>query len=265
MILVLCGRAGSGKDTLAKILCTQSGFVKYTLSEPLKDSVASITGWERNKLEGITQEDREWREQPDPIWSSILKKPFTPRQFLTWLGTDIVRSHAPTMWIDSLQSRLIQHVQNTFSREDNSFQPVVITDCRFQNEIQFFRQLNQNKDLPVFNKIKFVEIIRGTMFEDSPMVSMTNTQTFPDTLPYIKFYPQWFQHYRIFGEMPQGTNPNSIPHISEYDWGFVNGKTFQADFVLYNTVSPTIGQTSYDPLKDTNLLKQTTKMLEHFQ
>ena len=47
-------------------------------------------GWPRDKLEGLTKEDREWREQVDYWWSETLNMPqLTPRYVMQYFATDL--------------------------------------------------------------------------------------------------------------------------------------------------------------------------------
>lgn len=82
-------------------------------------------------LEGVTLESRMWREEPDPYWSNKLGRPFSPRQALTEIGTDLIRKKfLDTQWCDLMQKQL-QNVSG----------PVVITDARFPNELSMIKKL----------------------------------------------------------------------------------------------------------------------------
>lgn len=122
MIIGLVGKAGSGKDTVAEYIRVNYGFKKLSFASKLKDAVAVIFGWDRSKLEGISKEDREWREIPDPYWSKILGYNITPRTALRYIGTDIFREFNSNIWIDSC------------FKDIDLKQNYAITDCRFPNE-----------------------------------------------------------------------------------------------------------------------------------
>jgi hypothetical protein len=78
-------------------------------------------------LEGRTKQAREWREQVDPWWAERLNMPnLTPRWILQYWGTEVCRkAFHDDIWIASLENKL-----------RNSKDDIVISDCRFPNEIK---------------------------------------------------------------------------------------------------------------------------------
>lgn len=149
-IIGLSGFKGSGKDTLAGFL-TGMGFVKDSFAKSIKDILSIIFSWDRDKLEGLTAEDREWRETPDEWWENKLDwnnnkwsnfyKRFTPRVAMTCIGTELFRNEfSDEIWKLSLERRIIK------------YNKVVITDVRFPNEIDLIRKHNG----------KIIRIKRGT-------------------------------------------------------------------------------------------------------
>jgi hypothetical protein len=127
MIIGICGFIGSGKDTAADYLVNLHGFRRESFANSLKDAVAQVFGWDRTMLEGRTTQAREWREQVDPWWAERLNMPdLTPRWVLQYWGTEVCRrSFHDDIWIASLENKL-----------RNSKDDIVISDCRFPNEIQ---------------------------------------------------------------------------------------------------------------------------------
>ena len=88
--------------------------------------MAAVFGWDRDMLEGRTRESREWREQADPWWTERLGMTVTPRLVLQVWGTEVARkSYHDDIWIASLENKLRK------THDD-----VVISDCRFPNEIK---------------------------------------------------------------------------------------------------------------------------------
>lgn len=131
MIIGVCGFIGSGKDTVADYLTNFHEFRRESFANSLKDAVAAVFGWDRTMLEGRTKQAREWREQVDPWWSKRLNMPeLTPRLMLQLWGTEVCRkSFHDDIWIASLEHKLL-------TSQDN----VVISDCRFPNEIKSIRE-----------------------------------------------------------------------------------------------------------------------------
>lgn len=132
MIIGICGFIGSGKDTVADYLVNFHGFRRESYASSLKDAVSDIFGWDRILLDGRTLESREWRDQKDEWWAERLNMPWlTPRRILQTIGTEILRDKFHSdIWIASVENKLRQSKDN-----------IVITDCRFPNEIKSLRNI----------------------------------------------------------------------------------------------------------------------------
>ena len=130
MIIGICGLIGAGKDTAADYLVNLHHFRRESFANTLKDAVSQVFGWDRTMLEGRTKQSREWREQVDTWWATRLKIPeLTPRWVLQQWGTNVLRTgFHEDIWIASLENKL-----------RNTIDDVVITDCRFPNEIRAIR------------------------------------------------------------------------------------------------------------------------------
>jgi hypothetical protein len=130
-IIGICGLIGHGKDTAAGFLI-EEGFHRISFAGVLKDACANVFGWDRELLEGSTDESREWRETPDEWWSARLDIPdFTPRLALQQVGTDVLRTHFhPDIWVAACERQV------AMAEKD-----VVISDCRFFNELGAIKRL----------------------------------------------------------------------------------------------------------------------------
>ena len=172
MIIGVCGLIGAGKDTIADYLVNIHEFRRDSFAATLKDAVSSVFGWDRDMLEGRTRSSREWREQPDAWWSERLEREITPRWILQWWGTEVCRrGFHDDIWIASLENKL------RTSQDD-----VVISDCRFPNEIAAIRAQGGY----------VIRVMRG-----------------PD--------PAWFQpvQQHLTQRAPR---PDDLPHQSEWAW-----------------------------------------------
>lgn len=131
MIIGVCGLIGSGKDTIADYLVNIHQFRRDSFAASLKDAVAAVFGWDRDMLEGRTRSSREWREKVDSWWAARLGMPhLTPRWVLQYWGTEVLRrGFHEDIWVASLENKLRR------SSDD-----VVISDCRFPNEVAALRR-----------------------------------------------------------------------------------------------------------------------------
>jgi len=129
MLIGLLGRIGSGKGTVADELVNNYGFRQDSYAATLKDMTALMFNWDRDMLTGDTIESRSSREQIDHWWSEKLGIPeFTPRLALQLIGTDVFRNNFhQDIWMFSAMAR--------YNKGEN----VVISDCRFPNEVQAIR------------------------------------------------------------------------------------------------------------------------------
>lgn len=127
-LIAFVGFKSSGKNTAAEALYPL-GYVPFSFADSLKDAIASIFCWDRQLLEGITEESREWRESIDFWWANKLDIPhFTPRWILQNFGTEIMRKTLhDDIWILNVEKRML------------SVESAVITDARFPNEIKMVK------------------------------------------------------------------------------------------------------------------------------
>lgn len=142
MIIGICGFIGSGKDTVADYLVTNYNFRRESFAGSLKDAVAAVFNWDREMLEGLTAEARAWREQPDAWWTKRLGTTVTPRLMLQLWGTEVCRrGFHDDIWTASVEAKIM----------GNDTQHVVISDCRFPNEVESIRNMGG----------KIVRVVRG--------------------------------------------------------------------------------------------------------
>jgi hypothetical protein len=158
MIIGIVGLIGAGKDTIADYLVNLHQFRRESFAHTLKDAVASVFGWDRELLEGRTKQSRAWREQVDPWWSQRLSMPnLTPRWVLQYWGTEVARrAFHDDIWIASLENKLRKLTDD-----------VVISDCRFPNEIAAIKRAGG----------VVIRVVRGAEPEWFPLAEIVNRGT----------------------------------------------------------------------------------------
>lgn len=129
-LIGLCGRAGTGKDTVADRLVEQHQFSRYAFADPLR-SMLEVMLIEAG-LEYAYIHERSLKEQPIPGLG------FSYRHLAQTLGTEWGRSLSPTFWLQLAALNLGLHdLPNSAPVHDR----IVITDVRFPNEATWLRAL----------------------------------------------------------------------------------------------------------------------------
>lgn len=127
-LIALCGRAGAGKDTAASLL------IDTVIADYPKDAVV-ITGFALRLKEALRvmldidfhHMDREEKERPlDWLGKS-------PRELMQTLGTEWGRGIHPDLWVLLMEREIFDHPQR-------GSQVVILTDCRFPNEISWVKR-----------------------------------------------------------------------------------------------------------------------------
>ncbi len=120
MLVGICGKAGSGKDTIGDFLAEKYNFKKIALADPIKRLVKDVFA-----LDDYTVYDRVAREQELERW-----KGWTVRKLLQYIGTELFRENIDgAIWVKSLWYKI----------QDDKTNNYVVTDLRFPNEIQYFK------------------------------------------------------------------------------------------------------------------------------
>ncbi len=144
-VVGIAGKAGAGKDTLARALQTEMGgrgkqCRRMHMADIMKDACAVMFGWDRDMLQGISDRSREWRETPlkdgwedrldfkgTPFWDG--SEQITPRKVLQWFGTDVMRNCVhEDFWLWVMERRIQQSCAYVVSC-------VIVPDIRFVNEL----------------------------------------------------------------------------------------------------------------------------------
>ena len=121
MLIGVCGKAGSGKDTVGTHLVDKYRFERVALADPIRRIVQDIF-----VLDDKTVYDRVEREKELEHWEG-----WTVRTLLQFIGTELFRDNiVDDIWVRSLWLRI----------KENPHKNYVITDIRFPNELNFFKE-----------------------------------------------------------------------------------------------------------------------------
>ena len=139
-IIGLTGKAGSGKDTAGAVMQSilqEKGYVctKLSFAAKLKDACTLFFGWDRDRLE----HDFDYKEgytldngAPDPACQML---GMSRREVMQKFGTEAVRNGLhKNAWVYILQLAI-------FNGEYDNYDFGFLTDCRFENELQFVRDM----------------------------------------------------------------------------------------------------------------------------
>lgn len=128
----ICGHAGSGKDTLAVMLADHLHLLQHkvltrALADPMKEICQRVYRFTDEQLWGPSEK----RAEAHPTLRQPDGSPLTPRVALQLLGTEWGRRCCEDTWV-----RLL--VEET--REQGTYDVVIITDVRFRNEADYLRR-----------------------------------------------------------------------------------------------------------------------------
>jgi len=118
-IIGFTGRMHTGKDTAGNYLCAAHGFQRFAFADTLKSGIQKFGGFSDDQLWG------ESKDSVDVFWG------ITPRQMLQDVGTFMREKYTPDFWAMNLRR----------FAEENPGTDIVITDVRYDNEIEIIKDL----------------------------------------------------------------------------------------------------------------------------
>lgn len=126
MIIGILGNKGHGKDTISDHLVSKYQFHKKAFGNPLKEICHILFGFNHEQLYGNRKEIK------DKYWG------ITPRKAMQFVGTELFRNK---------MNELIPGISHNFwleciRRQSGKYDRLVISDVRFQNEVDFIHEMN---------------------------------------------------------------------------------------------------------------------------
>jgi hypothetical protein len=122
--IVLCGKKGVGKNQAALFICKKYGYTEVAFADILKYITIDLI----NVFYGVELDKKTFfSNKKDIVINGLRGK--TPRYFLQKIGM-IFRRYNSDIWCMFIANKLKGKV--------------VITDCRFENELKFVKNINGN-------------------------------------------------------------------------------------------------------------------------
>lgn len=133
MIVVMSGRARSGKDTCALILKQlfidiEETCLSVAYADFLKEILSKCFCLNEDHLYGSLKEEFIEHLPIRTRSGKVTNHKWTPRKLLQFLGTDVMRTIDPDCWVN-----VVKNFVYTYRNYDN----IIITDARFDNEIDW--------------------------------------------------------------------------------------------------------------------------------
>jgi len=146
-IIGLMGNSGVGKDTMANHLVSKYGFVKIAFADPFKRVVKDIYDFSENVLWGPA----EGKNVGDARYPRPDGTLLSPRIAMQTIGSEWGRNCYPETWTKYLERatrQILDGASYTPIRgiyhepgKQPSYAGIIISDCRFQNELDVVRRL----------------------------------------------------------------------------------------------------------------------------
>jgi len=125
MLIGICGKKRAGKSTAADYLCTTYGFIDITWADPLKLACMSLFSLPARHFYGDTED----KEEFIPEWN------MSGRRILQLVGTEMFRHQVcEDFWVR-------RGVREINSAALYGAEHVVMSDCRFPNEMKAIKEL----------------------------------------------------------------------------------------------------------------------------
>jgi hypothetical protein len=122
ILLGLCGKKYSGKDTMADYLVEYHGFQKMSFAAPLKEACRHLFFFSEEQCH-----DPRRKDVVDRRWN------ISPRQAFQMVGTDWIRNQFHShFWVERMRFEL---------EECSPESRIVVSDVRFENEKDFVVEL----------------------------------------------------------------------------------------------------------------------------
>jgi len=170
-IIGMCGKGGSGKDTVADYLVENYDFHRVAAADAMKEDLCRYLDMDLNTLESIKNKkidliDTEQKDSTNLLGQKV--GDFSIRRFLQLYGMDMRYRINDTYWLRTSIDNKIRELELELGATDNNpvsehALQIVVSDVRFEIEFDFIKKNG--------GKIFYIEGRTGLTEEESNHVS----------------------------------------------------------------------------------------------
>jgi hypothetical protein len=135
-IIGVCGRGGSGKDTIANYLVNQYGYARVAAADAMKDDLCRYLDMDLETLEKIKNKKLklvDWENRDHVDICGEQHGEFSIRRFLQLYGMDMRYRVSDTYWLESSIQMKADELSN------NGQTKLVVSDVRFEIEYDWIK------------------------------------------------------------------------------------------------------------------------------
>jgi dephospho-CoA kinase len=189
MIIGVVGHKFSGKDTFADYICLHNGFHKKAFASGLKKVCMAAFHLREDELN-----DPKKKETTNDFWGK------SPRELMQIVGTDLFRNHFDKeIWTKNMYLELKE------SRCEN----IVVSDVRFENEMQFLLDYGKKYGVPVF-LVQIVRFETGKNRDCHSSEDLSWAEKKMEVITNKESKEEFYQKIKGFMQKVSEDNPNSF-------------------------------------------------------
>ena len=134
-IIGMCGKGGSGKDTVADYLVKNYDYHRVAAADAMKDDLCRYLDMDLDTLEKF--KNTELALVNTEPGDTYFVNTFSVRRFLQLYGMDMRYRISDTYWLETSIDNKIAELELEYGAKDNN---IVVSDVRFEIEFDFIKK-----------------------------------------------------------------------------------------------------------------------------